>query len=336
MQLCTIQNRCSAHQRMNFFMRILVGEVFFFMSFIKAFAFSFGLLRLFGYRFDLIVIDQFPYLHIPIAVAYAKLTGCKLAIRVAEVWTKDYWESYLGVLGSPAYSLAIYLSKMGDSYIANSQKTMLQLERIGVKRSRIKVFAPVLDKEALDFTLRSARTKLRRVVFSGRLIKEKRIDAWIRAVGEAARLDSRIKGTIIGKGAEEAALKKLVKDLKLSHVVSFRHFFKSKSSLYRYIAESSVLLNMSEREGLSIITLEAIALGTKVLLPSDSPIPEDIKEMCTVAEESAIPNALKKMCSDPQQKRERAQGLIKDIKKNTSPTRIRMKKFMRWWALHLF
>ena len=275
----------------------------------KALAFSFGLLRLFGYRFDLLVIDQFPYLHIPIAVVYAKLTGCKLVIRVAEVWSLDYWKSYLGVLGAPAHSLAISLSKMGDHYIANSQKTMQQLEQIGVKRSKIKVFAPVLNKEALDFALKSSHTKRRRVVFSGRLIKEKRIDAWIRAVGKASKLDSRINGTIIGKGAEEASLKKLVKDLKLDHVVSFKRFFKSKSSLYKYIAESSVLLNMSSREGLSIITLEAIALGTRVLLPSDSPIPEDIKEMCTVAEESAIPMALKRICSNPEQKRERIQSL---------------------------
>jgi len=28
--------------------------------------------------------------------------------------------------------------------------------------------------------------------------------------------------------------------------------------------------------------------------------------------------------------------MVKDIKKNTSPTRIRIKKFMRWWAIHLF
>ncbi|MGC8537554.1 MAG: AAA family ATPase [Candidatus Micrarchaeia archaeon] len=29
-------------------------------------------------------------------------------------------------------------------------------------------------------------------------------------------------------------------------------------------------------------------------------------------------------------------SMVKDIKKNTSPTRIRIKKFMRWWALHFF
>ena len=284
----------------------------------KALAFSAGLLRLFGYRFDLLVIDQFPYLHIPVAVAYAKLTGCRLVIRAAEVWPKDYWESYLGVLGGPAHSLATYLSKMGDYHIVNSHKTMLQLERIGVGRSKIKVFAPVLDKKALDSAFGGRRTKRKRVVFSGRLIKEKRLDAWIKAVGEASRLDAGIRGTIIGKGTEEAALKKLVKELNLERVVTFRRFFKSKLSLYRYIAESSVLLNMSEREGLSIITLEAVALGTNALLPSDSPIPDDIKAMCTVADESAIPKALERMCSGRQKKCVEAPGLERYYSSNVA------------------
>ncbi len=38
---------------------------------------------------------------------------------------------------------------------------------------------------------------------------------------------------------------------------------------------------------------------------------------------------------DPQEK-VLYKTMIKDIKRNTSPNRIRMKKFMRWWAVHVF
>ncbi|MEM3841135.1 MAG: AAA family ATPase [Candidatus Micrarchaeaceae archaeon] len=38
---------------------------------------------------------------------------------------------------------------------------------------------------------------------------------------------------------------------------------------------------------------------------------------------------------DPQEK-VLYKAMIKDIKKNTSPTMVRMKKFMRWWAIHVF
>jgi hypothetical protein len=29
-------------------------------------------------------------------------------------------------------------------------------------------------------------------------------------------------------------------------------------------------------------------------------------------------------------------AMVKDIKKNTSPTKIRIKRLMRWWALHVW
>ena len=49
---------------------------------------------------------------------------------------------------------------------------------------------------------------------------------------------------------------------------------------------------MSEREGLSIIVLESLALGTPVLLPDYSPIPKEVKEMCIVRDEKNIPDAI--------------------------------------------
>ena len=52
---------------------------------------------------------------------------------------------------------------------------------------------------------------------------------------------------------------------------------------------------MSEREGLSIIVLESLALGTPVLLPTYSPIPDEIKEMCVVKDEINIPYELSQM-----------------------------------------
>jgi glycosyltransferase involved in cell wall biosynthesis len=58
------------------------------------------------------------------------------------------------------------------------------------------------------------------------------------------------------------------------------------------MGRSSLLLNMSEREGLSIITLESLALGVPVMLPSYSPIPPEVKDMCIVKDRKDIPSAI--------------------------------------------
>ena len=47
------------------------------------------------------------------------------------------------------------------------------------------------------------------------------------------------------------------------------------------------------------MALESIALGTPVLLPSYTPIPRDVKEMCVVAPESSLPKVAAKILLGP-------------------------------------
>ena len=266
----------------------------------KAVAFSISLLRLFGHNFDMLIVDQFPYLHIPIVMAYSRLTGCRVVINVSEVWSKEYWKKYLGPLGSLAYSTSIYLSKKGSIYIVPSSKTRKELTAIGVKSSKIRIFAPSISREEIEAVSRTAKNKVKRVIFASRLIKEKRIDLWIEAVGRAINLDPAIRGVIIGAGQEEQSLKALIKRLGLSNKIKIVPFFKNKRKLYEYLAESSVMLNMSAREGLSIITIEALALNTSVIIPGDSPIPPEIKRFCNVIPMQRIPEEIVRICSTKQ------------------------------------
>lgn len=67
---------------------------------------------------------------------------------------------------------------------------------------------------------------------------------------------------------------------------------RTKRELYEKIKGAKLLLQMSEREGLSIIVLESLALGTPVLIPDYSPIPEEVKRMCIVKDEISIPDAI--------------------------------------------
>ncbi|MEM3845470.1 MAG: hypothetical protein QXU98_07200, partial [Candidatus Parvarchaeota archaeon] len=63
-----------------------------------------------------------------------------------------------------------------------------------------------------------------------------------------------------------------------------------------------LMLNMSEREGLSITTLESLSLGTPVLLPSYTPIPSEVKGMCVVEDEANIPRKIVEICKSADKK----------------------------------
>jgi glycosyltransferase involved in cell wall biosynthesis len=263
----------------------------------EALVFTVGMLRIFGYRFDVIQSNQFPILQLPVLKLYCLLTGCKLILNVHEVWDLGYWTTYLGgVMGRLANIYASWALRMGDYYISNSSTTERGLLGLGVKRDRISVFAPTIDHRRLE-AIKGFRQR-KEVIFAGRLIKEKRLDKWLEVFGRIAK-GARAKGVIIGDGPERKRIESLVRKMGLGKQVEVRGFYSDHRMVFKRIKEAGLFLHMSEREGLSTVALESIALGTPVLLPSYTPIPKDVKDMCVVVPEARLPGMAAKILRGP-------------------------------------
>ncbi len=259
----------------------------------EAIAYTVGLVRIFFYKFDYIQANEFPILHIPVLKFYCKLTGCKLILDMHEVWGNEYWTSYLGRFsGRLAGAFASWAIRGSDAYISNSSTTAQKLEALGIDKGRIHIFSPIIDDKLLEEIGVTGEEK--RVIFSGRLIKEKRIDKWLIAVKSAAKRVKGMRALIIGTGPERSSISKEISSMQLKNVVELRDFYRTadKKELYEKIKSSKLLLQMSEREGLSIIVLESLALGTPVLIPDYSPIPDEVKKMCIVKDEISIPDTI--------------------------------------------
>jgi len=239
---------------------------------------------------DLIVANAFPYLHLPFLRAFCNLHGCKLLIDVAEVWDRAQWRRYSGaLLGILGNTLANYALGLGDAYIANSSATLKGLESLGINAGKVHVFSPFLDEDFIR-SVKAGKRK-RQIVYAGRLSDFKRLDKWLDVFSKASSKTA-ATGLIIGNGPWKGYLRRRIAQMGLSRKVKVVPFYKDKKSLYKALKESSALLQMSEREGLSAIVLESIALGTPVALPSYTTIPEEVKRMCTVADEEELPDIL--------------------------------------------
>ncbi len=257
----------------------------------KAMAFGLSAFRLFRYRFDVVIIDQFPLLQIFPVLVYRLFTGCKMVMKVAEVWDRDYWISYAGeIVGPVGYAYSRLAIRSADAYVAASYATAGKLEAImHIDQRKISVFSPVLDTELMNSVKKSQKAKKVQLVFFGRFIKEKRIDKWIAIMGRLVKRQPNVKGILIGDGPELASIKALIRKSGLQKKISIMPPISSTKRLYSIISASSATLNMSEREGLSIMALESLALETPVVLPDYSPIPIEVKKMCIVADEQSIP-----------------------------------------------
>jgi len=259
----------------------------------EALIFSLEIIRLYKYKFDVLQANEFPILHIPILWLYCKIRRCKLIIDVAEIWDRNYWTVYLGrFMGNIAYIYANFAIKLGDRYIANSSTTEMKLAQIGISSDKIDIFSPVLDNKLLGRIKASSINN--KIIFAGRLIKEKALDEWVEVISKLDRIEKNFSAVIIGEGPERENILQAIKKADLSHKITLRNFYyeKEKHLLYKEFKESKVLLQMSRREGLSMIVLESLALGTPVVLPTYSPIPKEVKSMCIVERKSNIPGKI--------------------------------------------
>jgi glycosyltransferase involved in cell wall biosynthesis len=253
-------------------------------------------LRIFGYKFDVIVVNMFPFLHLPALKLYCKLTGCKLIIDVAEVWTRDYWTKYIHstFFGNVAYILSTYFFRSADFYICNPGITKDRLISEGIGNKHIEVFSPVLDDAALA-GIKNTTKKEKQVIFIGRLIKEKRVHLFLEVFEKARKLVPGIRAVIVGDGPEKKAIALEIRKRRLGNSVELKPFFEKKTDMYREAARSSVFLQTSSREGLSTSTLESIALGTPVIVPDDTPLPPEVKRLCNVTSAGGMPGLIKKI-----------------------------------------
>lgn len=250
--------------------------------------------RLFSDRFDIVQANAFPYLHLPVVKLYCRVTGARLIVDVAEVWDAGVWRDYLGpVLGPLMWRYTNWTLRGADAYISNPGRAYEGLIAMGVQRAKIHQFTPILD----DRLISGIRAKERRglVVYLGRLVKEKRLDKWLDAVGDAAIINKSLRGMIVGDGPERETIRRSISRLGLGRTVTLRGRIRERKEAYRLLKGAALFLNMSEREGLSATSLESLALGTPVLLPDYSPIPEAVKQMCVVSDIDELPAAIAKI-----------------------------------------
>ncbi len=256
----------------------------------EASIFAMSAINLFRFKFDAVITDAFPFLHLPTVRLYCRMNGCKLVINIAEVWRREYWKKYMGkIKGEAAHRYSGFAMKPESKYVAISSSTAALLQKRGIPRGNIRIFSPVIDDRLIGRIRReSGERKERRIIFSSRFIKEKRVDKWLEIFAEAHKKDPSVKGLLIGEGVEEASIRRDIKRLGLGKALIIRHFYSKKEDLYREIARSAAMLHMSEREGLGIVAIESVALGTPVVLPNYNEMPKEVREMCVVADEKKL------------------------------------------------
>lgn len=231
--------------------------------------FSIALLTLPLHKFDIILTDNIPYIHLFILRLWTKILKKKLIITWHEYWGK-YWSIYLKKSSwFIYYFIEILSAQLGKKVISVSEFTAQKLIKSRLKSDSIEIVYNGINLNYIsslncDFARDNDKPPL---IYAGRLMKEKRVDLLLKAVAIFLEKNnySGIILQIIGDGIVRQELENLAHKLGILDKVKFTGKLDTIEQVWQEISQAKIAIQPSLREGFGIFPLEAIALGTPVI-----------------------------------------------------------------------
>jgi glycosyltransferase involved in cell wall biosynthesis len=211
-----------------------------------------------GRRYDVVHAGSFPYFAL-LASAFARRRGVYvLEVEWYEVWTPRYWRRYAGgIVGTIGWLVQRACVRLQHRAYCFSRLTARQLIAEGYRGEPVVlpgIYAgsPVEALDGVDPGL---------VVYAGRHVREKRLDALLDGLRWARERRPGLHLDVYGDGPDRARIESLAGKLRLEESVQFLGR-RPEEEIASAFARAACLATASEREGYGLVVVEAAAQGT--------------------------------------------------------------------------
>ncbi len=216
------------------------------------------------HRYDIVQTCSFPYFPMVSCAMVRVLGGPPIVTDWIEVWSDEYWQSYLGRIGgrigAAVQTLCIRLTTTAFTLSELSAKSLRQR---GYRNRLVILKGLSTDAPAPTSQLQLQREPL--VVFAGRHIPEKHVTAIPAAIDLARQQIPNLRALIFGDGPERLRVIEEVNRLGLEEVVSCPGIVPWRE-VEDAIGRAMCLILPSQREGYGTVVIEAIARGTPAIV----------------------------------------------------------------------
>ncbi len=215
-----------------------------------------------GRRYDVVHTCSFPYFSLLAAALARPLGRYGLIVDWFEVWSRDYWHTYLGGIGGRIGELVQRLCALvPQRAFCFSQLHAARLREQGL-RGPIAVLRGLYGGSAESPRARQAEAL---VLFAGRLIPEKRVTVGVAAVALAARRIEGLQGVFYGDGPEREALHRAIAEHDAGDFITAPGFAGGEQ-VDTDMRRALCVLLPSEREGYGMVVAEASAHATPAIV----------------------------------------------------------------------
>lgn len=213
-----------------------------------------------GRRYDVVHTASFPFFSLLAAGLVRPLHGFRIAVDWHEVWTRAYWGHYLGKLGAVGWAIQRLCARVPQIGFSFSRLHKARAEALGVRA------VTLLEGEYAGGAIAAQPPSTPPfVLYTGRMIPEKRVPLLVDALALLMRDDPVLRAELIGRGPELDAVRQRVALHGLADRIELPGFVDTP-----YLADrqstAAVLVQPSEREGYGMVVVESAARGVPVVV----------------------------------------------------------------------
>jgi glycosyltransferase involved in cell wall biosynthesis len=209
-----------------------------------------------GGDYDIVHTASFPYFSLLAAAALRSRRGYRLVVDWHEVWTRGYWNAYLGRVGGP---IGWAVQRAG---LRVSQQAVC-FSRLHERRLRDSGIADILRLEGQYVPRGDAASPDRAeptVVFAGRHVAEKGVTTLVPAFAVAHERLPALRLEIYGDGPQRPDVLRQIAELGLGELVSAPGFVDD-TVIEQAMGRALCCVVPSLREGYGLVVVEASARG---------------------------------------------------------------------------
>jgi glycosyltransferase involved in cell wall biosynthesis len=209
--------------------------------------------------YDVVHSAAFPFFSL-LAARFAIVgTRTRLGVDWFEVWTRAYWESYLGRIGGTiGYLVQRACVVISPGAFVFSRLHAQRLKQEGLRREPV-TLAGLYTGPTDPQPATAAREPL--VVFAGRHIAEKRVPSIPAIIAAASEHVPGLRAQVFGDGPQRPDLLREIERLGLGGVVEAPGFVDGEV-VNEALRRATCLLLPSSREGYGLVVIEAASAGT--------------------------------------------------------------------------